>query len=293
MARPSSAQDAGNGSPARPPPVTHSWIKTFIDRPFARVSNIRVIPVLDLRCGRAVHARGGRRDLYRPVAGVLGRGDDPFSLSLAFRDVLGLVEFYLADLDAIAGGPPDFGFLRRATGEGLRVWVDAGARGAADLDALAASGADTVIAATETFPGPAPLREFRQRARPGSVVFGLDLKDGRPIVAHGSTWRADHPRGLIDEALSLGIRRILILDSARIGSGGGVGTVPLAAALIREAPDTEVTVGGGVSGKDDLMRLADLGVSAVLVGSALHDGRIGVRELREVCRPSPGRLLDR
>lgn len=252
-----------------------------------------MIPVLDLRSGRAVHARGGRRALYRDVESVLYRGGDPLGLALACRDALGLVELYCADLDAIGGGPPDLLFLRRAADEGLRVWSDAGLRDASRVGALRAAGVHSLIAATETLQGPGQLGEILDAAGPDSLVFGLDLKGGRPTLAPGSRWGTEDPALLLGAALSLGVRRVLILDSARIGTGGGVGAVTLVRDLLRRAPGTEVTVGGGVSGVSDLRSLAEFGVAAVLVGSALHDGRIGRAELREVFGSGPGSLADR
>ena len=54
--------------------------------------------------------------------------------------------------------------------------------------------------------------------------------------------------------------------------------------LVRSSPQIEVTVGGGIASKADLFAMADAGVSAVLVGSALHDGRIGAAEIAEISR---------
>ena len=39
------------------------------------------------------------------------------------------------------------------------------------------------------------------------------------------------------------------------------------------------TVGGGITRVEEILELRDAGATAVLVGSAIHDGRIGRREL--------------
>ncbi|MGB1881793.1 MAG: HisA/HisF-related TIM barrel protein, partial [Gammaproteobacteria bacterium] len=44
--------------------------------------------------------------------------------------------------------------------------------------------------------------------------------------------------------------------------------------LLEKAAGRQVIAAGGVRGQTDLQSLANLGVSAVLVGSALHDGRL-------------------
>ena len=64
---------------------------------------MRLIPVIDLLDGQAVHAVIGKREHYRPVKSVLCDTPDPFEVATAFRDRLGLNEIYIADLDAIQG----------------------------------------------------------------------------------------------------------------------------------------------------------------------------------------------
>ncbi len=75
---------------------------------------MRVIPVLDLMAGRAVHASGGERRAYGALQSVLvppARASDPGALADAFRHTLGCDECYVADLDAIAGGAPQRALL--------------------------------------------------------------------------------------------------------------------------------------------------------------------------------------
>jgi uncharacterized protein related to proFAR isomerase len=68
---------------------------------------MRLIGVLDLLAGRAVHARAGRRTRYAPVQAVAGssiEAGDALALARAYMERLGLTELYAADLDAILGG---------------------------------------------------------------------------------------------------------------------------------------------------------------------------------------------
>ena len=70
----------------------------------AAVARMRVVPVIDLKDGTAVHAVRGERERYRPVNSTLAGDDgDPLALARAFRSALGLDELYVADLDAIGG----------------------------------------------------------------------------------------------------------------------------------------------------------------------------------------------
>ena len=115
------------------------------------------------------------------------------------------------------------------------------------------------------------------------AVFSLDLKQGRPLTVVPD-WRERTPGELAALAVSLGAGRVIVLDLARVGVGQGPGQEELCRQLRAEHPDLELIAGGGVRGREDLRRLAAAGCDAVLVASALHDGRLTREDLREFSR---------
>jgi phosphoribosylformimino-5-aminoimidazole carboxamide ribotide isomerase len=238
----------------------------------------RIIPVIDVLRGRAVHARGGRRDDYGPVRSVLRPGSDPIALAAAFRDVLGLAEIYLADLDAIAGAPPSVGLYRDLADLGLSTWIDAGLRDGSGVAPLLASGVGRVVVGLETVAGRGGLRRICRDAGPGRVVLSLDLRVGRPVVAPGADWSDADAGQIVASAVEEGVGTVILLDLARVGGGRGVGTIGLLERLAGEHAEVEWVVGGGVAGREDIERLGRSGASAVLVASALHDGRIAAAD---------------
>jgi phosphoribosylformimino-5-aminoimidazole carboxamide ribotide isomerase len=234
----------------------------------------RLIPVLDIMAGRAVHAIGGDRGHYRPLRSVLHEGADPVGMALAYRDALGLRDLYLADLDAIAGAPAKVALYRELVALGLVLWVDAGVRDTSSLPPLIESGVGTIIVGLETVRGPSALAGVLAAVGPGRVAFSLDLREGRPIIAEGQDWHSDDGGAIAEAALELGVRRLVLLDLSRVGTGRGTGTLPLLKGLAAAHPDVEIAVGGGIAGRGDIAELGRAGASCVLVGSALHDGRI-------------------
>ena len=217
-----------------------------------------------------------------PVRGVMGQGEDPFSLALAFKNRLGLSTLYLADLDAIAGRPFDPTFLQSLAGAGLHCWVDAGIKTADERRIVAGAGASAIIVATETLAGPHAIAEMIRAGPCEALIFSLDLREGRPIVAKGSSWSSTEPLEILQNVSDLGLSRFLLLETARMGRGGGLGNHELIAEIRGRFPDTTVAVGGGVSRMADLKDLCHRGVSHVLVGSALHDGRITGLDLDQI-----------
>lgn len=237
------------------------------------MATLRIIPVIDVKAGQVVHAVRGRRESYRPLVSQLTPSTDPLEVASAFRRELGFDEVYIADLDAIAGEQPLFPLFTALNLQGFRQMVDAGVWEPFRPGRLRQAGVDKVIIGLETLSEPAFLAEVLHKLSPERVVFSLDLKDGEPVT-EWSDWQGQDARGIADQVIGRGIREMIVLDLARVGSGEGPGTENLCRQLHEAHPHLEIIAGGGVRGPEDLQRLEDAGVTAALVASALHDGRI-------------------
>jgi phosphoribosylformimino-5-aminoimidazole carboxamide ribotide isomerase len=256
-----------------------------------------VIPVLDVKGGRAVHARRGERAAYARVAGVLGTGDDPLALAMAFRDRLGCRTLYLADLDAIASAAspsnrtlplaPCASLVRALAALGLEIWVDAGVRSSAQAAALLEAGAVRVVVGLETLPGMDALAGIIAHGGPARTAFSLDLQGEVPLAADPRLAAMD-PSAVAEAAVAVGADTLIVLDLARVGASGGP-TLPLLRRLRLRLPDARLVAGGGVRDVADLEALADAGCAAALVATALHEGRVGRAEIDRVrTTGSPG-----
>ncbi len=233
---------------------------------------MELIPVLDLKGGRAVHARRGQRASFAPVTGIYGSGDDAAALARALSDALGVRRLYVADLDALAGAPAPDPAVGALAALGLELWVDAGVASADAAESLITFGAARAIVALETLPALEQLREIALRFDADHLAFSLDLRGGHPVAANPALATLD-PGALAREAVLAGFDTILVIDLARVGSDGGPDDALLR--RVRAAvPDARLIAGGGVRGVADMERLAALGCDGALVATALHDGRI-------------------
>lgn len=232
---------------------------------------MRVIPVLDLRGGRAVQARPGPRASYPLVRSRLVPGEGAaLALARAYRDVLGCDECYVADLDAIAGGAPQYELLGSIARLGGRLLVDAGSMTPEGARATLAAGATRVVIGLETLDSFGALAAIVRAVGGASVVFSLDLRLG--------TSPAGVPLTLVDQAVRAGVRALIALDLARVGTATGM-DLELVGAIRRGHPDVELLAGGGVGGVGDLARAAEVGCDGVLAATALHDGRLTATDL--------------
>ena len=78
----------------------------------------------------------------------------------------------------------------------------------------------------------------------------------------------------MDKAVALGVRQLIVLDLAQVGTAGGTGTLDLCTRLSAAHSGLDVIAGGGVRRPEDLHLLRQCGVGTALIASALHDGRL-------------------
>lgn len=240
---------------------------------------MRILPVLDIRSGLVVRGIAGRRHEYAPIISKLAATAKISDVAVAFRTHLALTEFYIADLDAIAGRPPDLTVYKMLRTLGFRLWVDAGLRDADTAADLLGAGVEKLVFGLETLCGPDALRQAVEQYA-ARVVFSLDLKDDEPL-GDRAAWEHANAWSIAGQAARMGVQAMIVLDLARVGVGSGTGTESLCGRLAAKFPNVEVIAGGGVRGVGDLRQLKSLGIRGVLIASALHDGVLQREDLRE------------
>jgi phosphoribosylformimino-5-aminoimidazole carboxamide ribotide isomerase len=240
-------------------------------------NTLRVIPVIDILDDVAVHAVRGRRSEYQPLKSAVCTSADPLDVALAFK-ALGFSELYVADLDAIMDGRPNFSVLKEITDTtGLRLMVDAGIADLQRAKRMLRSHISKVIIGTETLPSISFVGEAVKALGSERVVVSLDLK-GEKVISGFELGIFSNPLDLLREFQGVGIDQIIVLDLARVGSKEGV-NMPLLREVLKNH-EVRVFVGGGVRDIKDLVELRNMGAFGVLIATSLHEGRISLEELR-------------
>jgi HisA/HisF family protein len=211
---------------------------------------MRVVGVIDLKAGAAVHAVRGERERYRPLG-------DPLAIARGF----GLAELYVADLDAITGTGGNDAIIAALARE-ASVMVDAGVSEPERARALLDLGVHRVVVGTET------LADADALERVPDAVLSVDLRDGRVLSRDA---RLAGLPALAALALLRPRREVIVLDLARVGTGAGP-DVALIAEIHAGFPELELLAGGGVRDADDMRALEAAGAAGALVATALHRG---------------------
>jgi phosphoribosylformimino-5-aminoimidazole carboxamide ribotide isomerase len=217
-----------------------------------------IIPVIDLRQGVVVHARGGSdRSGYPPLRSPLCPRPDPVAMAGALAAAARSDILYVADLDAIRGEGDNAEAVRAiaARHPRLELWVDAGIAGPWALDRWRTRCAGMVPVIGSESAGDAGWL-----AGQSEFVLSLDFGAGGLIGDPGLLQGAE-----------LWPARVIVMSLSRVGTGLGPELERLRQ-VRRSRPDVACYAAGGVRNRDDLQRLRRLGVRGALVASALHQG---------------------
>lgn len=248
------------------------------------VSNVEIIPVIDLMRGVVVRGIAGRRESYQPIQSRLVTNAEPAAIAHAFVEQLQLRTVYLADLDAIAGQEPSWVLYEQIAAAGLKLWIDAGLGDpdrAAALVKYAAQHAFVtgLIVGLESVQRAELLADFVRQIGVERAIFSLDLLHGVPLI-RPSVWPENmSPKQIAAVVHQAGFGRMIVLDLASVGVHQGPSTIELGRELQQAYPQLTLIGGGGVRCNADLDALAQAGYQGVLVASALHDGRMTRQEV--------------
>jgi len=239
---------------------------------------LKVIPVIDILNGRVVHAVSGKRKEYQPLQSILTKSTAPEEVAQAFKN-LGFSELYVADLDNIIDCSIGFQPLRNiAEKTGIKLMVDAGITNIERAQKLLNNGVSKLIIGTETLQSKKFVEQAVDIFGSDRVVVSLDLKGDKILVKLGFD-DCLNPICLLKDFRQKGVSQVIVLDLARVGSDEGVNIDFLKKVIAEVCVD--VYVGGGVRNINDLVELRNLGVSGVLIATALHTGKITFAQLKQ------------
>lgn len=236
-----------------------------------------VYPAIDVRDGRVVRLRQGdyaRQTVY---------SDDPFALAMSYADT-GARWLHLVDLDAARlGGYSLQPLLAKIVADRrLQVQTGGGVRSETDIDALRTAGAARVVIGSLAVEQPERVADWLRTHGSEALVLGFDVRRDeagawRPAT-HGWTRTADVTLdALLGNYADAGLRHMLCTDIASDGMLAGP-NLDLYRWLAGIAPELHVQASGGVSGLRDVDAVRAAGCTGVVLGRALLEGRVALRE---------------
>lgn len=239
-----------------------------------------IFPAIDLRGGQCVRLRQG------DYAQETVFGADPAAMARRWADE-GAGFLHLVDLDGAREGRPVNGEAIRAIVQAVPVpcQLGGGLRTEADIVQVLTWGVARVIIGTKALQSPEWL-EGVCRQFPGKIVLGIDAKNGR-VATQG--WLEVSDQAALDVArrfAPLPLSALVYTDISKDGMLEGPNLEGLAE--MARAVSTPVIASGGVTTLEDVRRLSHLPLAGCIIGRALYEGRLRLKEAIRICEEQHG-----
>ena len=231
---------------------------------------MKIFPAIDLSEGCAVRLLKGdyaQKTVY---------SDDPVSVAKGFRDAGGEI-LHLVDLDGAKAGYAAAAEIvaKIAAESGMFVEIGGGIRNAETVKQYLDAGVGRVILGTAALRDRAFLEEMI-RLYGEKIAVGVDIKNGNVAV---QGWTEDDGvkyTDFLDYLEKIGVATVICTDVSKDGAMQGTNRE-----LYRELAEKysfKVVASGGVSTLDDIKALAKMDIYGAIVGRALYNGAIDLKE---------------
>ncbi len=227
---------------------------------------MNIIPVIDLKDGKVVHAHMGNRKQYQPVNSMLCQSSDIFDVICSFLTLYPFKHFYIADLNALSG----FGEHNSLINKVLRLfnkihfWVDAGLK--SPIDFFHQENYTPVIGSESCKEQHVDLLKTTKK----NFVLSLDFSINKPI---GPKILFENPK--------YWPKTIIIMALGRVGTNNGPAITQLQH-YRNNNPNKFFIAAGGIRNSADLSALTKMGIHSALVATALHSGAITAQDINNL-----------
>jgi len=239
---------------------------------------IEIIPAIDLIDGKCVRLSQGdynQKTVYY---------NDPLDVAKMFEDT-GIRRLHVVDLDgAKAQHIINHKALERiATHTNLVIDFGGGLKSDDDLRIAFESGATMITGGSIAVKNPEVFTSWIQQFGAEKIILGADVKD-RKIAVSGWLETTDIDlMPFIKGYMQKGISKVICTDISKDGMLEGP-AIPLYQEMLQEEPEMYLIASGGVSSIADIDKLQEHQIPAVIIGKAIYEGRIALRDLAKFLR---------
>jgi len=237
---------------------------------------MRIIPAIDIIDGKCVRLTKGDYNTKKVY------NENPLEVAKAF-EANGIEYLHLVDLDgAKSKHIVNHNILESiATKTNLKVDFGGGLKSDDDLRIAFECGAHQITGGSIAANNPDVFLAWLDKYGSEKIILGADCKD-RKIATNG--WLEASELDVVDfinDYESKGIQYVICTDIAKDGMLQGTSNA-LYTEIISKS-NVKLIASGGVSSMQDLELVNAIGCEGVILGKAIYEGNISLKELQKLC----------
>lgn len=237
---------------------------------------MKIIPAIDLMEGKCVRLSQGDFDTRKIY------NENPLEVAKEFEDN-GIEYLHLVDLDGAKSNKiVNYKTLERiASKTNLKIDFGGGLKSNNDLKIAFESGAQQITGGSIAVQKPELFTSWIQKYGGTKIILGADCLN-RKIATNGWLQTTEiHVLELIKKYEKQGIQYVICTDISKDGMLSGP-SIALYKDLI-SSTNIKLIASGGVSNLEELYELKALGCEGAIVGKAIYEGKITLKQLRALC----------
>lgn len=237
---------------------------------------MRIIVALDILEGKCVRLTRGNFSTGKVY------NENPLDVAMEIEDK-GLKYLHLVDLDGAKNKRIiNYRILEKiALKTSLVIDFGGGLRSDKDISTAFNSGANQVTAGSVAVTDPPLFLEWLAKYGNDKIILGADFID-RKIATHGWTRESDEDIiSFLSEYCSKGVRYAVCTDVDKDGMMSGPSSELYKEILA--SVKVNLIASGGITSSGDIEELSDIGCEGAIIGKAIYEGKIKLKDLRELC----------
>ena len=236
---------------------------------------MRIIPAIDIIDGKCVRLSQGDYNSKKVY------NENPLEVAKEFEDH-GIEFLHLVDLDgAKSKHIVNHKVLELiASKTSLKIDFGGGLKSDKDLKIAFESGAKQITGGSIALKEPEVFYSWLEKFGSGKIILGADAKNEKVAV---SGWLEESKQELlpfIQNYVEKGVEYVICTDIAKDGMLQGP-SFDLYKKILEEIPNLKLIASGGMATFEDLPALAEIGCEGAILGKAIYEGRINLKQLEK------------
>ncbi len=236
---------------------------------------MRIIPAIDIIEGKCVRLAKGNYDTKKIY------NENPLEVAKEFED-FGIQFLHLVDLDgAKSSRIINHKILEQiASKTNLKIDFGGGLKSDNDLRIAFECGANQITGGSIAVKNPQLFENWIKAYGSDKIILGADAKNNKIAI---SGWLEESENELvpfIKDYMKKGIEHVISTDISKDGMLQGP-SFELYKKILSECEGVKLIASGGVSSFEELPQLAELGCEGVIIGKAIYEGKISLKQLEQ------------
>jgi phosphoribosylformimino-5-aminoimidazole carboxamide ribotide isomerase len=234
---------------------------------------MRIIPAIDIidgKCVRLEKGDYGTKKIYN---------ENPLEVAKQFEDS-GIQYLHLVDLDGARSNKIINYKILEAIASKTKLKIDfgGGLKANADIEIAFESGASQITGGSIAIKNPSLFQEWIKKYGSEKIILGADANNQKIAI---SGWLEESEQDIIpfiQDYQKQGIQYVISTDIAKDGMLNGP-SFELYEAILKQTSKLKLIASGGISTFDELPKLKELGCEGVIIGKAIYENRITLKQL--------------